>query len=138
MLQQYHWITGWWQPRYERPLSFVEDDKLRPGEDVTSGKRRCRSFSKFRSKIRNGRHQTSTFKMADPAGTKTVEDAKKGRTVPDPARETDLVVPDTRRNSEEAKKNKTTGCVIPSKDVLEGPKEIDNSTVVCPKTLETL
>ena len=44
--------------------------------------------------------------MADPAGTKTVEEAKKGRTVPDPARETDLVVPDTRRNPEEAKKNK--------------------------------
>ena len=37
MLQQYHWITGWWQPRCERPLSFVEDDKLRPREDVTSG-----------------------------------------------------------------------------------------------------
>ena len=84
------------------------------------------------------RHQTSTFKMADPPGTKTVEEAKKGRTVPDPARETDLVVPDTRRKSEEAKKNKTTGCVIPSKDVLEGPKEIDNSTVVCRKTLETV
>ena len=79
------------------------------------------------------RHQTSTFKMADPVqGTKTVEEAKKDRTVPDPARETDIVVPDTRRNPEEAKKNKTTGCVIPSKDVLEGPKEIDNSTVVCP------
>ena len=84
------------------------------------------------------RHQTSTFKMADPAGTKTVEEAKKGRTVPDPARETDLVVPDTRRNPEEAKKNKTTGCVIPSKDVLEGPKEIENPTVVGPKTLETV
>ena len=40
MLQQYHWITGWWQPRCERPLSFVEDDKLRSGEDVTSSKRR--------------------------------------------------------------------------------------------------
>ena len=23
MLQQYHWITGWWQPRCERPLSFA-------------------------------------------------------------------------------------------------------------------
>ena len=77
MLQQYHWIIGWWQPRCERPLSFVEDDKLRPGEDVTSGSRRCRSFWKFRSKIRNVRYQTSTFKMADPAGTKTVEEAKK-------------------------------------------------------------
>ena len=68
------------------------------------------------------RHQTSTFKMADPAGTKTEEEAKKDRTNPDPARETDLVVPDTRRNPEEAKENKTTGCVIPPKDVLEGPK----------------
>ena len=77
MLQQYHWITGWWQPRCERLLSFVEDDKLRPEEDVTSGSRRCRSFLKFRSKIRNVRHQTSTFKMVDPAGTKTVEEAKK-------------------------------------------------------------
>ena len=75
--------------------------------------------------------------MADPAGTKTEEEAKKDRTEPDPARETDLVVPDTRRNPEEAKENKTTGCVIPSKDVLEGPKEIENSTVVCPKILET-
>ena len=82
MLQQYHWIIGWWQPRCERPLSFVEDDKLRPGEDVTSGSRRCRSFWKFRSKIRNVRHQTSTFKMADPAGTKTVEEAKKGKRRP--------------------------------------------------------
>ena len=63
---------------------------------------------------------------------------KKGRTEPDPARETNLVVPDTRRNPEEARKNKTTGCVIPSKDVLEGPKEIENPTVVCPKTLETV
>ena len=85
MLQQYHWIIGWWQPRCERPLSFVEDDKLRPGEDVTSGSRRCRSFWKFRSKIRNVRHQTSTFKMADPAGTKTVEEAKKGKTRPEDA-----------------------------------------------------
>ena len=76
MLQQYHWITGWWQPRCERPLSFVEDDKLRPGEDGTSGKGRCRSFCKFRSKIRIVRYQTSTFKMADPAGSKTVEEAK--------------------------------------------------------------
>ena len=62
---------------------------------------------------------------------------KKDRTEPDPARETDLVVPDTRRNPEEAKENKTTGCVIPPKDVLEGPKEIKNQTVVCPKILET-
>ena len=83
------------------------------------------------------RHQTSTFKMADPAGTKTEEEAKKDRTNPDPARETDLVAPDTRRNPEEAKENKTTGCVIPPKDVLEGPKEIENPTVVCPKILET-
>ena len=44
VLQQYHWITGWWQPRYEHSLSFVEDDKLRPGEDVTSVKRRCKSL----------------------------------------------------------------------------------------------
>ena len=55
------------------------------------------------------RHQTSTFKMADPAGTKTVEEAKKSRTVPDPARETDLVVLDTRRNPEEAKKEQNHG-----------------------------
>ena len=35
------------------------------------------------------RHQTSTFKMADPEGTKTVEEAKKGRTVPNqPERQT--------------------------------------------------
>ena len=59
--------------------------------------------------------------MADPAGTKTEEEAEKDRTEPDPARETDLVVPDTRRNTEEAKENKTTGCVIPPKDVLECP-----------------
>ena len=59
---------------------------------------------------------------------------KKDRSEPDPARETDLVVPDTRRNPEEAKENKTTGCVIPPKDVLEGPKEIENPR---PKTLET-
>ena len=76
------------------------------------------------------RHQTSTFKMANPAGTKTEEEAKKHRTEPDPARETDLVVLDTRNNPEEAKENKTTGCVIPPKDVLEGPKEIENPTVV--------
>ena len=82
------------------------------------------------------RHQTSTFKMADPVGTKTEEEAKKDRTEPDPARETDLIVPGTRRNPEEAKENKTTGCVIPQKDVLEGPKEIKNPTVVCPKILE--
>ena len=50
---------------------------------VTSGSRRCRNFRKFRSKIRNVRHQTSTFKMADPAGTKTVEEAKKGKTHPE-------------------------------------------------------
>ena len=75
--------------------------------------------------------------MADPAGTKTVEEAKKGRIGQDPVRETDLVVPDTQRNAEEAKENKTTGCVIPPKDVLEGPKEIENPTVVCPKILET-
>ena len=43
---------------------------------VTSGKGRCRSFQKFLSKIRNVRYQTSTFKMADPAGTKIVEEAK--------------------------------------------------------------
>ena len=83
------------------------------------------------------RHQTSTFKMADPAGTRTEEEAKKDRTGPDSARETDLVVPDTRRNLEEAKENKTTGCVIPPKDVLEGPKESENPTVVFPKILET-
>ena len=82
------------------------------------------------------RHQTSTFKMADPAGTKTKDEAKKDRTEPDPARETDLVVPDTRKNPEEAKENKTTGCVIPPKDVLEGPKEIENPTVDCLKILE--
>ena len=75
--------------------------------------------------------------MANPAGTKTVDEAKKGRTGPDAARETDLVVPDTRRNPEEAKENKTTGWVIPPKDVLEGPKEIENPTVVWPKILET-
>ena len=75
--------------------------------------------------------------MADPAGTKTEEAAKKNGTEPDPARETDLVVPDTWRIPEEAKENKTTGCVIPPKDVLEGPKEIENPTVVCPKILET-
>ena len=46
MLQQYHWITGWWQPRCERPLSFVEDDKLRPEEDVTSSKRRHKNSMK--------------------------------------------------------------------------------------------
>ena len=34
---------------------------------------------------------------------------------PDQARETDLVVPDTRRNPEEAKENKTTGCAIPQR-----------------------
>ena len=78
------------------------------------------------------RYQTSTFKMADPAGTKTEGEAKKDRTEPGSARETDLVVPDTRRNPEEAKENKTSGCVIPPKDVLEGPKEIENPTVVCP------
>ena len=62
------------------------------------------------------RHQTSTFKMADPAGTKTEEEAKKDRTETDPARETDLVVPDTRRKDpEEAEENKTTGCVIPQR-----------------------
>ena len=53
--------------------------------------------------------------MADPAGTKTEEEAKKDRMEPDPARETDLVVPDTRRNPEEAEENKTTGCVIPER-----------------------
>ena len=57
--------------------------------------------------------------MADSAGTKTEEEAKKDRMEPDPARETDLVVSDTRRNPEEAKENKTTGCVIPPKDVLQ-------------------
>ena len=72
--------------------------------------------------------------MTDPAGTKTEEEAKKDRTEPDPARETDLVVPDTQRNPEE---DRTTGCVITPKDVLEGPKEIKNPTVVCPKMLET-
>ena len=46
MSQQHHWITGWWQPRRERPLSFVEDDKLRPGEDVTSSKRRHKNSMK--------------------------------------------------------------------------------------------
>ena len=45
--------------------------------NVTSGKGRCRSFRKFRSKIRNVRYQTSTFNMADPSGTETVEEAKK-------------------------------------------------------------
>ena len=75
--------------------------------------------------------------MADPAGTKTEEEAKKDRTESAPARDTDLVVPDTRRNPEEAKENKTTGCVMPQKHVLEGPKEIENPTVVCPKILET-
>ena len=30
------------------------------------------------------RYQTSTFKMADPVGTKTVEEAKKGKSTPDP------------------------------------------------------
>ena len=29
------------------------------------------------------RYQTSTFKMADPAGTKTVEEAKKDKTPPE-------------------------------------------------------
>ena len=53
--------------------------------------------------------------MADPAGTKTEEKAKKDRTEPNPARETDRVVPDTRRNPEEAEENKTTGCVIPER-----------------------
>ena len=75
--------------------------------------------------------------MADPTGARTEEETKKDGTEPDPARETDLVDPDTRRNPEEAKENKTTGCVIPPKDVLEGPKEIENPTVVCPKILET-
>ena len=59
--------------------------------------------------------------MADPAGTKTEEEAKKDRTEPDPARESNLVVPDTRRSPEEAEENKTTG--LP--------------TMVCPKNLET-
>ena len=75
--------------------------------------------------------------MADPAGTKTEEEAKKDRTEPDPAWETDLVVPDTQRNPEEAEENKSTGCVIPPKDALEVPKEIENPTVVFPKILET-
>ena len=84
------------------------------------------------------RYQTSTLEMANPAGTKTEEEAKKDRTErADPAREKNLVVPDTRKNPEEAKENKTTGGVIPPKDVLEGPKEIENPTVVCPKILET-
>ena len=51
MLQQYHWITGWWQPRRERPLSFVEEDKLRPGEDVTSGKSVAEVFENFDQKF---------------------------------------------------------------------------------------
>ena len=51
--------------------------------------------------------------MADPARTKPEEEAKKDRTEPDAARETVLVVPDARRNPEEAEENKTTGCVIP-------------------------
>ena len=40
--------------------------------DVTSGSSRCYKF-------RNVRYQISTFKMADPAGTETVEEAKKRR-----------------------------------------------------------
>ena len=51
MLQQYHWITGWWQPKCERPLSFVEDDKLQPGEDVTSGSQRTERTLKISFKI---------------------------------------------------------------------------------------
>ena len=59
---------------------------------VTSGSRRCWSFWKFRSKIRNVRHQTSTFKRADPAGTKTEEEAKKktDRSQTQPERQTSL------------------------------------------------
>ena len=54
MLQQYHWITGWWQPTCEQPLSFVEDDKQRPGEDVTSSERRCKnSIKKSNCEISN-------------------------------------------------------------------------------------
>ena len=106
MLQQYHWITGWLQPRCERPLSFVEDDKLRPGEDVTSSKRRHKSsmkcaIAKFLNQDgRPDRYWKLKMMMKNSAKN------------PDPAQETDLVVPDTRRSPEEAEEIKTTGCVI--------------------------
>ena len=48
-------------------LSFAEDDKLRPGEDVTSAS----GMTKFRRKIRNVRHRNSAKKMADLTGGKT-------------------------------------------------------------------
>ena len=50
--------------------------------------------------------------------TRQVQKPKRKRkktTELDSARETDLVVPDTRRNPEEAEENKTTGCVIPQR-----------------------
>ena len=44
------------------PLSFAEDVKLRPGEDVTSSKRRCKCF------LKSVQYQVSSFKLADLAG----------------------------------------------------------------------
>ena len=131
MLQQCHWILGLLQPRCERPLSFVEDDKLRPGEDVTSSKRRHKNSMKcaIAKFLNQDRRPDRYWKLK-----RMMENSAKN---PDPARETDIVVPDTRRNPKEAKENKTTGCVTTPKNVLEGPKEIENPTVVCPKILET-
>ena len=62
---------GWWQTRREHSLSFVEDDELRPGEDVTSSSRRTK-ITKFRWNIRKVR-----FKMADPTGTENRKRSKK-------------------------------------------------------------
>ena len=39
--------SGRWQPKREHQLSFVEDDKLRPGENVTSSSRQTK-ITKFR------------------------------------------------------------------------------------------
>ena len=59
MSQPHHWITGWWQPRREHPLSIVEDDKLRPGEDVTSSKKTSQKFDEMcDSKISKSRWPT--------------------------------------------------------------------------------
>ena len=44
------------------PLSFAEDVKLRPGEDVTSSKRRCKCF------LKSVQYQVRSFKLADLAG----------------------------------------------------------------------
>ena len=66
---------------------FPENQNFNPSCFLTSGKGSCRSFWNFQSKFRNVGYQTSTFKMADPAGTKTVEKAKKEKRRPTPTEE---------------------------------------------------